>query len=308
MNPSWNVDWCVSQETDNKGMLCSSKNNAILSNGHDTATTNNKEEEKKNWRANMKASLMKATNLSRSGSVKILIHKFSASDSSGQITPNVSPSQQGKDGTGSEKDSEIPAVTVTPPSGESKNIFSGPSTHSHSEGVSVCKCVDDLCSRCIARTALFRTMSLMHDLHTRHHCHLGVNAFALLVTTLLTFLGHKCLFSIKCSLFITPIVLISLYVFHCMGTYMSMKYSYISLRTESFYSDGSLITKWVLELICLFESLYTLSKIQQWFFHSFIYTCFDCLLLELVCFFSACTSLYVFCSMCSWRHKHTHKY
>ncbi|XP_058271933.1 cingulin-like protein 1 isoform X2 [Hemibagrus wyckioides] len=117
-------------ETDNKDMLRSPKNTDILSNGHVDVTSNHVEDEKKNWRASVKASLMKATNLTRSGSVKTLIHKFSVSESSEQITPNVSPSpQQGKDGTGNASESKIPTVTVTSPSGESKN---GPNTHSHS--------------------------------------------------------------------------------------------------------------------------------------------------------------------------------
>ncbi|MCJ8741103.1 hypothetical protein PDJAM_G00066920 [Pangasius djambal] len=121
----------TSMETDSKDM-CSLKNTAILSNGHVAVTTNNMEDEKKNWRANMKASLMHVTNLTRSGSVKNLIHKFSTSESSGHITPNVSPPEQRKDGTGNAKESDIPAVTVTPPSGESKNVSNGPKTHSHS--------------------------------------------------------------------------------------------------------------------------------------------------------------------------------
>lgn len=147
LNPSWNVDWCVSQETD----MCSLTNTAILSNGHVAITTNNLEDKKKNSRANMKASLTKVTSLSRSGSVKNLIHKFSVSESSDQITPNVSPSQQQKDGTGNAKESEIPAVTVTPPSGKSKNVSNGPNVHSDSGQVSVCAVCstrpDNLCSR-----------------------------------------------------------------------------------------------------------------------------------------------------------------
>lgn len=128
-------------------MLHSPKNTDILSNGHVNVTSNNTEDEKKNWRASVKASLMKATNLTRSGSVKTLIHKFSVSESSEQITPNISPSsQQGKDGTGNATESRIPTVTVTSPSGESKN---GPITHSHSGRVSVCAVChtrpDDLC-------------------------------------------------------------------------------------------------------------------------------------------------------------------
>ncbi|XP_060791566.1 cingulin-like protein 1 isoform X2 [Neoarius graeffei] len=112
--------------------MCSLTNTAILSNGHVAITTNNLEDKKKNSRANMKASLTKVTSLSRSGSVKNLIHKFSVSESSDQITPNVSPSQQQNDGTGNAKESEIPAVTVTPPSGKSKNVSNGPNVHSDS--------------------------------------------------------------------------------------------------------------------------------------------------------------------------------
>ncbi|XP_026988443.1 uncharacterized protein LOC113633958 isoform X2 [Tachysurus fulvidraco] len=119
-------------ETDNKDMLSSSKNTAILSNGHVNVASDNLEDEKKNWRASMRASLMKATSLTRSGSVKKLIHKFSVSESSEQDTTNVSPLQQRKDGTGDATESETPTVTVTSPSGESKNVSNGPNTHSHS--------------------------------------------------------------------------------------------------------------------------------------------------------------------------------
>lgn len=127
-------------------MLTSPKNTDILTNGHD-----NVEDEKKSWRDNMKVSMTKATNLTRSGSVKILIHKFSVSESSGQNTPSVSPSHQGKDGTGHATESEVPTVMVTPPSGESKNVTNGPNTHSPTDRVSV-RAVrrtrpDDLCSR-----------------------------------------------------------------------------------------------------------------------------------------------------------------
>lgn len=85
--------------------------------------------------------MKKATNLTRSGSVKTLIHKFSASESALQVTE--------KDGTGNAKESELPAVTVTPPSGESGNISDSPNTQSHSDRVSaraVCRTrPDDFC-------------------------------------------------------------------------------------------------------------------------------------------------------------------
>ncbi|KAF4077031.1 hypothetical protein AMELA_G00203440 [Ameiurus melas] len=122
-------------ETDRKD-VCSSNNTDTLSNGHVAVATGNVEdEEKKNWRANIRASLMKAPNLTRSGSVKTLIHKFSVSESGPQVTPNASPSEREKDGTGNANERELPAVTVTPPSGESKNISTSPNTHSHSDRV-----------------------------------------------------------------------------------------------------------------------------------------------------------------------------
>ncbi|KAF5896879.1 cingulin-like protein 1 isoform X3, partial [Clarias magur] len=117
-------------ETDNKDTLPSSKSTAALSNGH---VRSDAVEGKKDWKANMRASLMKVPNLTRSGSVKKLIHQFSGPESSGQIlcVSDVSPSQQGKDGTRNAKEAEIPAVTVTSPSGGSKNAPNGPNTHAH---------------------------------------------------------------------------------------------------------------------------------------------------------------------------------
>ncbi|KAI5091404.1 hypothetical protein C0J45_18610, partial [Silurus meridionalis] len=119
-----------SQMETNRQDMCSSKNTAVHSNGLDAVTTNNMEDEKKNCRENMKASSMKTTCLTRSGSVKVLIHKFSASESSGQMSPSVSPSQQRKNA----KESDLPAVTVTSPSGQSNNVSNGPNTHSYSDG------------------------------------------------------------------------------------------------------------------------------------------------------------------------------
>ncbi|KAI5612881.1 hypothetical protein C0J50_4613 [Silurus asotus] len=114
----------------NRQDMSSSKNTAVHSNGLDAVTTNNMEDEKKNCRENMKASSKKATSLTRSGSVKVLIHKFSTSESSGQMSPSVSPSQQRKNA----KESDLPAVTVTSPSGQSNNVSNGPNTHSYSDG------------------------------------------------------------------------------------------------------------------------------------------------------------------------------
>ncbi|TSK72055.1 Cingulin-like protein 1 [Bagarius yarrelli] len=120
--------------TNNKD-LCSSENTDILSNGHANVTANNTGEEKKNWKANMRASLMKATNLTRSGDVKNLIHKFSGSESGKQIAPNVSSSLQENDETGNSTESKLPAVTVTTPSGRPENVSNGPKTHAQSGGL-----------------------------------------------------------------------------------------------------------------------------------------------------------------------------
>lgn len=117
--------------------MCSSKNTDTHSNGHVAVTSSDVEGEKKNRKADMKASLTKATNLSRSGSVKNLVHKFSPKNS-GQIAPDVSPSQHGQNAAEKAKESEVPALTVTPPSGESKHASNGPNTHSNSGRVSVC--------------------------------------------------------------------------------------------------------------------------------------------------------------------------
>ncbi|XP_072518289.1 uncharacterized protein [Salminus brasiliensis] len=123
-----------SMGTDSKDSLHISEHAAELSNGHVEGRTT-MEDDEKNWKANKKG---KGTNLTRSGSVKDLIHKFSVSDGEVLTAPNGSPTLAVKmshdsgnplrasDGAETPKEREtlspIPAVTVTPPSGQSGKL------------------------------------------------------------------------------------------------------------------------------------------------------------------------------------------
>ncbi|KAI4883037.1 hypothetical protein NFI96_029471 [Prochilodus magdalenae] len=119
----------VSQGTDIKNPSHNSEHATELTNGRAEDYANMQAEEKYR-KANTKTSLAKGTNLSRSGSVKDLIHKFSVSDTEGLTTPNGSPTLgdrrghdavRAKDGAESVRESEspVPAVTITPPIGGS---------------------------------------------------------------------------------------------------------------------------------------------------------------------------------------------
>lgn len=125
----------TSMETDSKDSLHILEHSDELLN-RDGEEHTNMDDEEKNWRANKKASLAKGTNLTRSGSVKDLIHKFSVSDGDVLTSPNGSPTLMVKrsDDFGSpvranagpentkerQTQSPVPDVTVTPPSGQSE--------------------------------------------------------------------------------------------------------------------------------------------------------------------------------------------
>ncbi|KAG9266118.1 myosin-6-like isoform X1 [Astyanax mexicanus] len=120
----------TSMGTDSKDSLHILEHSDELLNRHIEEHTNMDDEEK-NWRANKKASLAKGTNLTRSGSVKDLIHKFSVSDGDVLTAPNGSPTLVVKNNsaqvnagvenmTERQTQSPVPDVTVTPPSGQSE--------------------------------------------------------------------------------------------------------------------------------------------------------------------------------------------